>query len=213
MNNVPQVPSTIVDSRDGITFFLGISTASRGPVLIGNQDESTFSIVQSFKWRPDGNSKPSKYHLGFREMLDLRQRFSLIAACECDRLSLQFTLEHQEYLTAQDDFHGMKITEHHVKSRRHLSSSQERIFKAERATFQANDAESGLLKYFWFFYVTRNEAARWLQISDILNINAQELARSTSYVLVDRRCSLKCAFSRCTALILEKADALGLVLL
>ena len=77
------IAGKLLDPRLRITFFPGVSTAKRGPVLIGHHGPDAFSATQIFNWRShDRTDKSCK--LGFRQMLEFRLKFDVVQSCHCE---------------------------------------------------------------------------------------------------------------------------------
>ena len=209
----PTVKGTIIDSHDGLTYFPGISTAERSHVLVGNQDESTFSIVQIFRWKSINSKEFREYRLGFRQMLHLRQAFVLVPRCNGDcRISKRSAQKDENLLTFSRSVRGVQDTTPDVIRTRF--GFQERVFGL--ATGEAGEAfrQDTSSSNLWFLYITRGEAARWLQMCDFLTINPYELSKKASYILVHQKCCLTDAFEKVRAsLRLKGGNELGLVLL
>ncbi|KAL9105080.1 MAG: hypothetical protein Q9187_008828, partial [Circinaria calcarea] len=72
-----------LDHQDHVTYFPGVSTAKRGPVLVGHHGSDAFSITQSFDWQ-SYHHLDKKYKIGFREMQNLRMAFDVLPPCECE---------------------------------------------------------------------------------------------------------------------------------
>ena len=199
----------IIDADDGLTYFPGISSASRGPVLVGNQDEHTFSVIQVFKWRPMSSKQDQEYRLGFREMLDLRQRFLQLPPCSCRPCH---ETEPQFELFEEPDL-KRRITNHTPKRVAHGSQKgAEKVICMKMNRKEV--ALSQTMKKFWMIYVSQEEASRWLQMSDLVEVNAHELKRPAVYVLRHRRCCLQHAVEQCKhSLKPPDDDAIGIVLL
>ena len=186
----PELQSTVIDARMGVRYFAGISTAERRTVLIGNENESTFSVVQSFTWKSSKSKSYSEYRLGLREMLNLCLRFSRLQPCRCYSAMIQDVARLPKNTIEAEEFERGVFTTENVFTN---DTDDEKIFKA---SFQLG-VEDLHVECSWGFDVQHNEAPRWLQMSDFLNVNAHEFLEHANYFLAPRRCCFSCTVRNC----------------
>ena len=143
-----------------VNFFPGVSTAKRGNPLIGFRDNDAFLATQSFTWNFKGTE--AKTHiLGFREMLELCKDSIWLSPCACDDKTTELvSLKSGQHFTIE----GSIVYKRPPKGAEDLeflnSESAVCFFPDAGECTKGNDAT-------WIFYVTKNPAARWLQMDDM----------------------------------------------
>ena len=148
-------------NTSSVNFFPGVSTAKRGSSLIGFRDNDAFLATQSFTW--DFKGTEAKTHiLGFREMLELCKDSTWLPPCACDDKTTKLgSLEAGQVFI----INGSKVDRTLPKALRddEVLSSEYAIcfFPYTRESTKSDEA-------MWIFHVTRNPAARWLQMDDMV---------------------------------------------
>ena len=184
-----------LDKEGCIVYYPGVSTAKRGPVLIGHSGSDSFSVTQSFDWR-SGYRDDRKYKIGFREMQDFCLGIDDILACQCENTK-QETLEWIGAYSIYDfdrdlpDVNEIKAAthQHYVRSSPIcLPVNHERVFHPQRLSLKARIGEASAL---WLFYVTDNPAARWLQLDDFYSIVANSRMKVSCYIK-GKECCMTC---------------------
>ena len=143
-----------------VNFFPGVSTARRGHSLIGFRDNDAFLATQSFTWNFRGTE--SKTHiLGFREMLELCKDSTWLPPCACDDKTTNLgSLEAGQVFTINgsnvDRIPPKALRDHKVLSSEYAVC----LFPQTKESTKGDEAT-------WLFHVTKNPAARWLQIDDM----------------------------------------------
>ena len=144
-------------NTSSVKFFPGVSTAERGNSLIGFRDNDAFLATQSFTWYFRG--KRRKTHiLGFREMLEMCNDYTWLPPCACDDKTAEF----ESVIDAIEGSNVDKILPEAMK--RHEMFDEEYAicsFPNAGDSTKGDDAT-------WIFYVTKNPAARWLQMDDMV---------------------------------------------
>ena len=138
-----------------VNFFPGISTAKRGDSLIGFRDNDAFLATQSFTWNFRG-TEPKIHILGFREMLELCKDAVWLSPCACDD---DKTTELGSLETGQ--VYTIKGSDFDLISPNALKDHE--VLKPEYAICFSPNTE-GCEDATWMFHVTKNPAARWLQM-------------------------------------------------
>ena len=151
-----------------VNFFHGVSTAKRGDSLIGFCDNDAFLATQSFTWNSKGIESKS-HTLGFREMLELCNSFKWLPPCACDdKTNGLRSMEAGQIFTIRDSgVHEIKATA--LRNPKVLNSEYAICLfpnaggptKSHKKSYKANMA-------LWMFHVTKNPAARWLQMDDMV---------------------------------------------
>ena len=231
----------IIDKDAGVTFFEGISTAGRDRILIGNVDERTFSVAQSFEWTPLNSKVECTYRLGLREMLELRIQAAMLGACDCDESAEMFSLSPGDnvgyfdagllwgrFVFGLPEFDRiLPVLYQQIGKDNKVDESVLRSNISQPITYVSNNKRvpPGCLlpspvvekrqkpEDIWCYNVTRNEAARWLQLSDFLTISTQEVTKPASFVLVHRKCCYQHAVARIPKNVSSEAERMILVLL
>jgi hypothetical protein len=148
-------------NTSSVNFFPGVSTAKRGNSLIGFRDNDSFLATQSFTWKFKGTE--AKIHLlGFREMLELCKDFMWLSPCACDdKITGLGSLEAGQVFTINGS-HVDRILPKALKDHEGLNSEYAVcLFPNTRESTKADDAT-------WIFHITKNPAARWLQMDDMV---------------------------------------------
>ena len=148
-------------NTSSVNFFPGVSTAKRGDSLIGFRDNDAFLATQSFTWNFKGTE--AKTHiLGFREMLELCKDSTWLSPCACDEHKTKLgSLETGQVFTINDsnvDRVLPKDLRDHKVSNSELAFC---FFPNARESTKSDEAT-------WIFHVTKNPAARWLQMDDMV---------------------------------------------
>ena len=154
-----------------------------------------------------------EHNLSFREMLYLRQAFVLVPGCHGDCVASPRSFQDEiASLPSSRNVSGVKDTTPAVIRPRF--GLNERVFKLTKDQAREDFRQTTSSSNVCFLYVTRGEAARWLQMGDFLEINLEEAGTEAKYILVHRKCCLRHAFEKVSAsLRLEDENELGLVLL
>lgn len=215
-SRLPITTGKILDKDHEIMYFPGVGTAQRGPVLVGSQSGDAFSVVQVFSWKFFGRDE-KKFKLGFREMHDERLCFDRVRACSCltketdslgrmnDKIYFDAAREHVLDGVPFSYFEGKWRPDEKQKN-----ISEERVFVGRFAHGDRTEALVPLPRPsapndVWFFYVTQNPAARWLQLNDLYE---RAGGPSTSLILRGNDCCVSCALN-----IVPDPSRLSLVLL
>ena len=146
-------------NTSSVNFFPGVSTAKRGDSLIGFRDNDAFLATQSFTWNFKGTE--AKAHiLGFREMLELCNDFRWLPPCACDDKTTELrSLVAGQVFTIKgsnvDRTLPTALRDHEV-----LNSAYAVCFFPNARESTKSDEDT------WIFHVTKNPAARWLQMDD-----------------------------------------------
>lgn len=143
-----------------VNFFPGVSTAKRGNSLIGFRDNDAFLATQSFTWTYKGTQ--TKTHiLGFREMLELCKDFTWIAPCACDDKTADLGSLDSGQVFIIKGSKTNRIMPKDLKDYESMSSEYAVcLFSTTRERIKGHQAT-------WIFHVTKNPAARWLQMNDM----------------------------------------------
>ena len=148
-------------NTSSVNFFPGVSTAKRGDSLIGFRDNDVLLATQSFTWNFKGTE--AKTHiLGFREMLDLCKDSVWLPPCACnDKTTELGSLKAGQVFTIKgssvDRILPTALKDHEVLN----SELAICVFPATGEFTKSDEAT-------WIFYVTKNPAARWLQMDDMV---------------------------------------------
>ena len=194
--------ATLISKDPDICFFPGVSSAKRGPALVGFHADA-FTATQSFDWKSiDQHEK--KHLLGFREMQEQCLQADLLSPCQhglvdtdaIDWIDDQTSFFHMKPRISTTPYEPKKSTgespcfesfwPQDLPSR---AASTERVFIKESSTSDLRYAD--LLKNTtWYFHVSSSPAARWLQLHDMYTCSAED-----DYQLVIRssRTCLDCA--------------------
>ena len=170
-----------------ICYFPGVSTAEKGVTLVG-QHSDAFQITQTFEWKSI-NKVHQKHKLGFRNMQELCSQADRFYPCTHEDNLQSF---HEWIDKRTNDLHGGELRPTSVtvsggsclffegrwpKDDAARSSSMERVLVGMRSTnyplgapIEALSAAMGsaISTDIWFFYVSKNPAARWLQLYDLI---------------------------------------------
>ena len=144
-----------------VNFFPGVSTAKRGNSLIGFRDIDAFLATQSFTWNFKGTE--AKTHiLGFREMLELCKDSTWLSPCACDDKTTGLgSLKAGQVFTIKGS-DVIKIPPNEMKDHDVWNSECAYCFFPNAGERTKGDDAT------WMFHVTKNPAARWLQMDDML---------------------------------------------
>jgi len=148
-------------STSSVNFFPGVSTAKRGNSLIGFHSNDAFLATQSFTWNFKGTE--AKTHiLGFREMLELCKDSIWLSPCPCDDKTTELgSLEAGQVFTIKgsnvDRILPKALKDHEVLNSEYAVC----FFPNTRESTKSDEAT-------WIFHVTKNPAARWLQMDDMV---------------------------------------------
>ena len=161
-NLVPTIlePNGMVDTSS-VNFLSGVSTAKRGDSLIGFRDNDAFLATQSFTWKFKDTEAETRI-LGFREMLELCKNSTWLPPCTCnDKTTDLASLETGQVFIIKDfDFDRIPLkalTDHEV-----LNSEYAIYFFPNTGGCIKGDEAT------WIFHVTKNPAARWVQMDHIV---------------------------------------------
>ena len=145
----------------------GVSRAEKGVILVGHNADA-FQVSQQFTYQHKQVQGPPTYTYGFRRMTEWIVRSTRLPRCQCDKpgrdfapLMIRHSAMSARKIAAIDQLLQMNDTTvvncpwpdpEHGSS--HLFSDQERVFASKDATR-------------YFFYVSDNPAARWLQLETL----------------------------------------------
>ena len=215
-----------LDHQDHVTYFPGVSTARRGPVLVGHHGSDAFSITQSFDWQ-SYHRLDKKYKVGFREMQNLRMAFDVLPPCECEDSALEDLKLIDDIMRGESGLiweHGQLRNIYKPRwpePGEDLNVSPERVFVKRfvgpSAPGEIQFPGSSNVKYsekdatgVWFFYVTQNNAARWLQLNDIYWYTTRD--RDIPCVVRGKDCCIKCVFDNHLLSLSEKSGLIFVLL-
>lgn len=150
-----------LSNTSSVNFFPGVSTAKRGSSLIGFRDNDAFLATQSFTWNFRGTE--AKTHiLGFREMLELCKDSTWLPPCACgDKTTELRSLEAGQFFIVKGS-NVDRIQLEALKDHGVLNSEYAICFFPKTRESTREDEPT------WIFYVTKNPAARWLQMDDMV---------------------------------------------
>ena len=150
-----------ISDTSSVKFLPGISTAKRGDSLIGFRDYDAFLATQSFTWNFEGTE--AKTHiLGFREMLELCKDSTWLLPCACDDKTTDLaSLKTGQVFTIK----GSNVDQPPLKALK-----DHEILKSEYVIrlFPKNGEDIEGKEARWIFHVTKNPAARWLQMDEMV---------------------------------------------
>ena len=153
--------ATGLSNTSSVNFFPGVSTAKRGNSLIGFRDNDAFLATQSFTWMFKG-TETRTHILGFREMLELCEDSTWLSPCACDDKTTGLgSLKAGQVFTIKGS-DVIKIPPNEVKDHDGWNSECAYCFFPNAGEGTKGDDAT------WMFHVTRNPAARWLQMDDML---------------------------------------------
>ena len=156
-----------------ITYFPGLSTASKGVSLVGQRDDA-FQVTQNFEWCSLDGGKQT-YRLGVREMQNSCLKARRLLPCHCTHTGRNFERwsESRAFGRAPHNFDqpngGVRDADLEVyedcwpDGDATRASNRERVFVG-RSFVEIENNIHPPPKDAWFFYVTENPAARWLQL-------------------------------------------------
>ena len=162
-------------SSPRVSCFPGISSARKGSIMIGHHSDA-FQVVQTFNWRSEDRSE-KVHNIGFRGMLEMRVKAKVLDACkhgdgdsEWFRALLDQGMNEKsqrEGGLAASSFYEMKWSD--AKGRRNdRTIASEAVFTRQYKTHQDANVHTGAwrsLFCIWFFFVSDNCTARWLQLN------------------------------------------------
>ena len=171
-----------------VNFFPGVSTAKRGKSLVGFRDNDAFLARQSFTWKFKG--REAKTHiLGFREMLDLCKSFTWLLPCACSEKGTQLkSFEAGQILILQGS-NVVRVSPETLKDYE-LLNSEYAVCLFPPNTRQAAKKADGI----WMFNVTKNPAARWLQMDDMIRNTAFWEESDERLFIRDNETCMPCAY-------------------
>ena len=148
-------------NTSSVNFFPGVSTAKRGDSLIGFRDNDAFLATQSFTWNFEG--REAKTHLlVFREMLELCKDFTWLSPCACDDKTTDLRSLEADPMFITKGSNVDRIPPNALKDHGCLNSEYAICFFPDAGGFTKDDDAT------WIFHVTKNPAARWLQMDDMV---------------------------------------------
>ena len=150
-----------LSNTSAVNFFAGVSTAKRGNSLIGFRDNDAFLATQTFIWNFKGTE--AKTHImGFREMLELCKGSTWLPPCACDDKTTKLgSLEAGQVFTINGS-NVEKILPTALRDHQVLGSEYAVCFLPHATEATKSDEAT------WIFHVTKNPAARWLQLDDMV---------------------------------------------
>ena len=169
-----------------VKFSPGISTAKRGNSLIGFRDNDAFLATQSFTWNFKGTE--AKTHiLGFREMLEMCTDYIWLSPCACDdkTTGLGSLKAGQVFTTKGSDV--IRIPPNEMKDHDVWSSECAYCFFPNAGEGTTGDDAT------WMFHVTRNPAARWLQMDAMLRNTVSWKTTEPRLFIRDNETCMLCA--------------------
>ncbi|KAL8709905.1 MAG: hypothetical protein Q9220_005355 [cf. Caloplaca sp. 1 TL-2023] len=188
----------------------GISTTRRGGTLIGEYGSDAFQVTKLFELS-DGCEKPSKYSLGYRQMLEICIRFHKFPSCEhTGGVSSSFIRTACKYVQHEDSPETTLPEEScEVYRRIYVNTGHKRIVTFD----QANSSElliRDLSGHECIFvstmyckhnpgrevrlsYVHNNVAAKLIQMADIIGDNDRS-KRTAEFIVRDSNTCFACAF-------------------
>ncbi len=141
----------VVQKDPQITFSPGVRTGKRGITLVGHNSDA-FQITQIFTWTPAHTTVQKIQKFGFREMQDLCNKTERFPSCECAPMSSDIVKQLDAYIQNEHfevlPSYSSSISERLIVRRRHLENNP-------------------CVVSAYFFYVSDNAAARWLQLEDM----------------------------------------------
>ena len=181
----------ILRKDPGIVYYPGVGSATRGQILVGHQADA-FQVTLTFNWK--SMNKTDKHHkLGFREMQELCGRAERLAPCqhpsndENDRVGVDTWIDSLSDGSRNGDKALMKKSidvlansSYEIKwpkDKKGRNNSIERVIVRHYTTIPEespklsipHSPDSLLSTEVWYFYVSDNPDARWLQLDDLCN--------------------------------------------
>lgn len=195
--------------RTSVGIFPGVSIARRGRALIGYHEPDAFQATQMFEWQYQG-CITRQHLLGFREMLDICMEFSRILPCHCERSPANLRDVAERYISGDDlvernplgkgsaalrtlyCLEGRKVHTYSTPDVARLSTSKhsfnECVFSAQTRVKDQPTSEA------WFFYVSSNPAARWMEMCDLYPEIVAACDEKARLLLRGPETCLHCAF-------------------
>ena len=190
--------------------FPGVGVASRERALIGFQGSDAFQITQAFEW-PYQGTIPRRHLLGFREMLDISQKFYQLSPCDCDSgpSDLQSVLE--PFITCDDTLGEKTLFPKNdtLRTLFCLENGQVDVYSNRDSITRAPDREKSFTEWVftrhsilecrqsfeaWLFYVSHKPASRWMQMSDMYPSLVTNCGKESLLLLRSPDTCLHCAF-------------------
>lgn len=219
-----------IDSKRYFDFFPGVSKAIRSRALISEHGSDAFQVTQSFVWQYQ-KKLPLTYILGFREMLDICVNYRKLSLCKCEDMDRfedaiipyiqRSNSRHEPVSKFQNELFWLQD----CKPCKYSDVSGQTFNKDkdldESVLFTTTKFESWTSEL-WFFHVSNDPSARWMQICDIYpqNVDRYEAtcgSRPELFIRGSETC-FRCAISKALLRCHEKSsregrDVVGLVLL
>ena len=148
-------------ATSSVNFFPGVSTAKRGDSLIGFCDNDAFLATQLFTWKLRG-TEPKDHILGFREMLELCKDAAWLSPCACDDKTTDLASLKAGQVLSIKGSDVERISPNALKDCNVRNGEYAICFFPDTGgRTRGEDAT-------WIFHVTKNPAARWLQLDDMV---------------------------------------------
>ena len=195
-----------------ITYFPGVGSATKGQVLVGHHADA-FQVTQTFNWK-SMNKTDKQHKLGFREMQELCVRAERLAPCQhpsgdendpvgviswIDRLNDGPCNGDTALLkTPIDGLANFSYETKWPKDEKSRNDSTERVVirhdtavpkKLPKLSIH-HSPDSPPSTDVWYFYVSENPDARWLQLDDFYNSTDES---AFSLVIRGRNTCVVCA--------------------
>ncbi len=167
-----------------VNFVPGVSTAKRADSLIGFHDSDAFLATQSFTWNFKGTE--AKTHiLGFREMLELCKDYRWLSPCACDDKTTDLASLVACQVFTINGSNVDKIPSKAIKDHEALNSEYAIcLFRKPRGRYEAT----------WLFHVTKNPAARWLQMDNMVREEFNLEKEDPQLFIRDNETCMLCAY-------------------
>ena len=178
--------TVLISDTSSVNFLPGVSTAKRGDSLIGFRDNDAFLATQSFTWNFKGTE--AKTHiLGFREMLELCRDYTWLPPCACDDKTTDLaTLKTGQVFTIK----GSKVDQIPLKALKDLENLNSEYaicyFRKTGGDIEGNETR-------WIFHVTKNPAARWVQMNETFQKTCYWENRNPQLFIRDNETCMLCA--------------------
>ena len=137
-----------------ISFAVGLSSGKRGITMVGHNPDA-FQITQTWTWTPGLKTVQKMQKFGFREMQNLCDITRRVPSCQCAPMSSDI-LRQLDAFERRNEFYFYSMP---LQISGNQSSSPERLVARESLV----DEPAGLPRHY-FFYVSDNAVARWLQL-------------------------------------------------
>ena len=156
------LPSKVVHNKPEIAFAPGVSTGKRGITMVGYHSDA-FKITQIFTWTPEDKTVHGIQKFGFRQMQELCHKTKRVPSCECGPISSNVVKQLDAYdgekrFNDEFLFYSMLLLPSFYPS-----SSSERLM----ARKDLNKHRGAVYQHDYFFYVSDNTAARWLELQSL----------------------------------------------